>query len=235
MHYYQSQQQENFTTKAGKAHLRQLKQQAMAQVVNDAYVKQLARQNHVSVSTAEVNDEVALVRSQNRLGSNDQVFRSVLNEFWGWTVSDFQRELRQQLLQQKLTAKLNTQTEARANAALTQLKGGADFATVAGQASDDPSTKGNGGNYGIAIDESNRDIAPEVANQLFKLAPGQYSGIIQTSYGLEIVKVIDSDGSKVHAAHMQFNFKPISEYVKPVQDKNPSHQYIKTDLDTKNN
>lgn len=227
MHYYESQQHEDFSTKAGKAHLQQLKKQAMGQVVNDAYVKQLAAKNHVSVTTAEVNDEVALVRSQNRLGSNDQVFRSVLNEFWGWTVSDFQRELRQQLLQQKLTAKLNASTEARANAALAQLKGGADFGQVAGQVSDDASTKGNGGNYGIAIDQSNRDIAPEVANALFKLSPGQYSAVIQTSYGLEIVKVIDTDGNKVHAAHIQFNFQPISTYTKPLQAKKPAHYYIK--------
>lgn len=227
MHYYQSQQQEDFTTKAGKAHLRQLKQQAMAQVINDAYVKQLAAQNHVGVSTAEVNDEVALVRSQNRLGSNDQVFRSVLNEFWGWTVSDFERELRQQLLQQKLTAKLNTSTQARAQSALAQLKAGADFAKVAASYSDDASTKANGGNYGIAIDQSNRDIAPAVAQALFKLAPGHYSDIIQTSYGLEIVKVLDSDGSKVHAAHIEFNFQPISTFVKPLATKNPAHRYIK--------
>ncbi len=226
MHYYQSQQHEDFGTKAGKQHLAQLKHQALGQVISDAYVKQLAAKNRVSVSMAEVNDEVTLVRSQNRLGSNDQVFRSVLNEFWGWTVSDFQRELRQQLLTQKLTAKLNTDTDARAQAALAQLKAGADFGQLAAKSSDDASSKANSGNYGAAIDESNRDIAPEVANQLFKLAPGQYSAIISTSYGLEIVKVIDSDGHKVHAAHIQFNFQPIGSYLKPLEAKTAPHRFI---------
>jgi parvulin-like peptidyl-prolyl isomerase len=226
MHYYQSQQHENFSTKSGKQHLHQLQHIALNQVISDAYVKQLARQHHVGVSVAEVNDEVALVRSQNRLGSNDQVFRSVLNEFWGWTVSDFQRELRQQLLTQKLTAKLNTDTQAHAEAALSQLKGGTDFAKLATQVSDDASTKASGGNYGAAIDQANRDIAPEVSNELFKLGPGQYSNIISTSYGLEIVKVIDTDGHKVHAAHIEFNFQPISTYLKPLETKNPPHRYI---------
>jgi hypothetical protein len=172
---------------------------------------------------------VALVRSQNRLGSNDQVFRSVLSEFWGWTVDDFQRELRQQLLTQKVTAKLNTSAQDRANSALKSLNSGVDFATLAKQVSDDPSTKENGGDYGASIDKSNRDIAPQVANELFSLAPGKYSGIINAGYGLEIVKVISLDGDKVHGAHMVFNFEPIGKFIKPIEAKHPAHRYIKID------
>ena len=227
MHYYETQQHEDFSTKSGKQHLVQLKRQAMNQVINDAYTKQLAKRENVTVSTADVNDEVALVRSQNRLGSNDQVFRSVLNEFWGWTVRDFQRELRQQLLTQKVTAKLNTGAEERAQNALKALNAGADFATLAKQVSDDASTKANGGDYGASIDPSNRDIAPQVANQLFKLQVGKYSDIINAGYGLEIVKVLSVDGTKVHGAHIVFNFQPITTYVKPLATKNPPHRYIK--------
>lgn len=229
MHYYESQQHEDFGTTSGKKHLAQLKHQALDQVINDAYTKQLAKKHHVSVSIAEVNDEVALVRSQNRLGSNDQVFHSVLSEFWGWTVDDFQRELRQQLLTQKVTAELNTSAEARANSALKSLNSGVDFATLAKQVSEDASTKDNGGDYGISIDKSNRDISPQVANQLFKLAPGKYSGVVNAGYGLEIVKVISLDGAKVRGAHMVFNFEPINKYIKPLETKSPAHRYIKLD------
>jgi hypothetical protein len=83
MHYYQTQQQSDFSTKSGQAQLVRLKQQAMAQVIQDAYVKQLAGQYHVTVSDQTVNNEVALVRSENRLGGNDRTFREVLDEFWG--------------------------------------------------------------------------------------------------------------------------------------------------------
>src|SRR5947209_3354545 len=41
MHYYQTQQQATFKGRDGRAQLARLKQQAMAQVVQDAYVKQL--------------------------------------------------------------------------------------------------------------------------------------------------------------------------------------------------
>lgn len=229
IHYYQTQQKEDFSSSPGKKHLAQLRQQTLAQVINDAYVKQLATKNHVSVSSQEINNQVTLVRQQNRLGSSDQVFKDVLSEFWGWTVDDFKQELKQQLLAQKVVAKLDTATTQRAQAALNQLKGGADFATLAAQVSDDVSTKTNGGDYGISIAASTTDIAPQVANELFKLQPGQYSGIINTGYTLEIDKVLGLDGSKVHAAHIVFNFKNISAYVDPLKSTEKPHSYIKVD------
>lgn len=227
IHYYESQQHEDFGSKSGKQHLAVLKRQALDHVINDAYTKQLAKQQKVSISMAEVNDQVALVRSQNRLGSNDQVFRSVLSEFWGWTVRDFERELRQQLLTQKVTAKLNTSAEQKAQSALRSLGSGTDFATLAKQVSEDQSTKANGGDYGISIDQSNRDIAPQVSSALFKLQTGKYSDVINAGYGLEIVKVTAIEADKVRGAHITFNFEPIGTYIKPLSDKNPPSRYIK--------
>jgi parvulin-like peptidyl-prolyl isomerase len=226
MHYYETQQQVNFSDKSGKAQLTHFKQQALQQVIDNAYVKQLAAKNHVSVSGKQVDDEVALVRSQNRLGSNDTVFQDVLKQFWGWSVDDFKRELQQQLLAQAVVAKLDTGTQTRAQQALAQLKGGTDFATLAKQVSDDASTKANGGDYGFTIDKSNRDIAPQAVEALFKLKPGQYSDIINTGYSLEIEKVLDISGNKIHAAHIVFNFKDISTYTKPLEAQEKTHKYL---------
>ena len=169
---------------------------------------------------------MALVRQQNRLGSSDQVFRDVLSEFWGWSVTDFKRELKQQLLAQKVVAALDTATQSRAQTALTALNNGTDFAMLAKQISDDPSTKANGGEYGFPIDASNRDIAPQAVAELFKLQPGQLSGIIDTGYSLEIDKVIDIQGDKLHAAHVVFDFKTIDSYLNPLKSQQKPHDYI---------
>jgi len=228
MHYYryQAQPREDFSTGPGKRHLAQLRQQAMDKVLSDAYVKQLATKNHVSVSDQEVNAQVALVRQQNRLGSNDQVFKDVLSEFWGWTPDDFKRELKQQLLSQKVVAKLDTATSQRAQSALNQLNNGADFATLAKQVSDDTSTKANGGDYGIAIAQSTSDIAPQVTSELFKLQPGQHSGIINTGYALEIDKANSMDNGKIHASHIVFNFQNINTYTNPLKANQKPHKFI---------
>lgn len=228
MHYYVTQQNEDFSTTAGKKHLEQLKQQALAEVIQDAYVKQLASKSHVTVSSQQVQTEVSLVRQQNRLGSNDQVFRDVLSEFWGWTPSDFNHELQQQLLTQAVVAKLDTATNQRAENALSQLRHGTDFATLATAISDDTTTKANGGDYGIGITKSNGDIAPQVVNELFKLQAGQTSGIINTGYSLEIDKVTSNDGTTVHASHIVFNFLPITTYTAPLQKSEVPHYFIKT-------
>jgi parvulin-like peptidyl-prolyl isomerase len=227
VHYYQVQQKEDFSTKAGKKHLAKLEQDALNQVIQDAYIKQLASKNHVTVSDNEVTSEVNLVRSENRLGSSDQVFKNVLSEFWGWTVKDFQRELKQQLLSQKTVAALDIGTQTRAQNALTQVGAGADFAKLASTVSDDLSTKANGGDYGIQLDRTNHDIDPRVLDVLFKLKPGQSSTIINTGYALEIDKVIDVTGGKVHAAHIVFNFQNINQYVNPLKAKQKPHTYIR--------
>lgn len=227
MHYYKTQQQADFSGKEGQEQLDRLKKQALSQVVHDAYVKQLAQQHNVSVSNRAVDDQVALVRSQNRLGNNDRVFREVLNEFWGWSENDFKRELRQQLLQQVVVAKLDTATHAKAESAEDQLKNGTDFATLATQVSEDPTTKTNGGAYAEPLTPSSRELPPILTAEIFRLKAGETSKIINTGYTLDIAKVTEINGTNRRAAHIQFNFQDINTYIKPLQDKNPGRQFIK--------
>ncbi|MEO7364605.1 MAG: peptidylprolyl isomerase, partial [Candidatus Saccharimonadales bacterium] len=227
MHYYETQQQSDFATRDGKVQLKRLKQQALTQVTQDAYVKQLAEKNKVSVSQQSVDNQVSLVRSQNRLGSNDRVFKDVLNQFWGWSIDDFKRELRGELLQQAVVAKLDSATQTRADAALQQLKDGGDFAAIATASSEDPTTVAAGGQYPNAVTPTDRDIAPQVTAALFRLQPGQTSGLVSTGYTLEIVKVIDREGTSLHGAHIQFNYQPITTYTKPLAAKQKLHTLVK--------
>ncbi|HSX46261.1 MAG TPA: peptidylprolyl isomerase [Candidatus Saccharimonadia bacterium] len=227
MHYYQTQQQATFKGKDGRAQLARLKEQAMAQVLQDAYVKQLARQNHVSVSDQQVNDQITVLRNENRLGSSQQSLASTLNSYFGWRVSDLKRKVKQELLAQAVVAKLDTTTDARAQNALDQLQKGADFGQLAGQVSDDPVTKGNGGQYAAPIMINDADIPPSITAEVFKLKPGQVSGIINTGFTLEIIKTIDNNGTTAHAAHIQFTFVPITNFVTPLQKAHPTHEYIK--------
>lgn len=225
-HYYQTQQQVDFKSTAGKQQLDAFRKQALQQVVDNAYVKQLASKYHVGVSDQEVDDAVQLVRQQNRLGSSNQEFADVLKEFWGWSVDDFKRELKLQLLAQKIVATLDTGTKDRASSVLAQLQQGGDFATIAKQQSDDPITKPNSGEYGFLITNANRDLPPQIVDALFKLQPGQISGIINTGYTLEIVKVISIDNGNIRAAHISFNFKDINTYLKPLQAQEKTRLFI---------
>lgn len=226
IHYYQTQQQVNFNSQSGKQQLDQFRQQAIIEVMDDAYVDQLAQQNHVSVSDEQLNNEITLLQQQNRLGSNNKVFAAVLKDFWGWSISDFKRELKQQMLTQAVVSKLDTGAHQEAQSILKQLQGGANFATLAKQYSDDSSTNANGGAYGFAIDRANRDVAPQVVNVLFSLQTGQVSGIIDTGTGLEIVKVDSVSGNEVQASHIFIAFNSINTYINPLKTKEKPHIYI---------
>ncbi len=227
MHYHETQQKLNFDTEEGRADLEEFKKQAMQQVIDSAYVKHLADEHDVSVTNQEVDQEIVIVREQNRFGASDQVFEDVLRDFLGWSVNDFKRSLRQQLLARKVVSALDTQAHANAKAALAELNNGVDFADVAKRYSEDDATKDSGGDYGVAIDPANRDIPARVASTIFNQKAGQHSDIIDTGYTLEIVKTLSFEGDKARAASIKFILKDINEYLSPLRESNPPSRYLK--------
>jgi hypothetical protein len=226
MHYYQTLQQANFSTISGKTQLNNLKKQALNAAVEQTVVDGLAQDNNVSVTNSDINYQMNLVKSENRIGGSDQVFKQVLSQYWGWDESDFKRELKQQLLIQAVVSKLDTATHTRANNALNLLKHGTDFGTLASQVSDDASTKTSGGQYPNPITINDQQVPPIITQQLFMLDPNQISGIVNAGYTLEILKVIDKSGDQLHAAHIQFNFASISKFTNPVLKQHTYHVYI---------
>lgn len=225
-HYYETQQKVDFSSESGRRQLEAFRERALEGVINDAYVKQLAREHNVSVSEQEVNDQIEIVKAQNRIGDNPKVFEDVLREFWDWSVADFKRELKQQLLAQKVVSTLDTDTHAKAGEVLAQVKAGSDFAALAKTHSQDKNTAQGGGDYGVAITATNRDIPVQVVNQLFKMSPGQTSDIINTGSTLEIVKLTEMNGVEAKAAHISFPFKDIETYLKPLRDKEKPSRFI---------
>lgn len=226
VHYYESQLKLDFNSVAGKAQLDAFQKQALDKVISDTYIKKLAEKYKVSVSDKEIVDQIAVVREQNRLGSSDQVFEDVLRDYWGWSVEDFKRSLRSQLLTQKVVATLDTETKQRANNAIDELNAGADFGAVAKKYSDDTATKDAGGDFGI-VDRTNRDLTAQTTETLFSLKPGDYSGIINIGYSLEIVKNIEQvSTSKAHGAHILFNFKEVSGYLTDIKQQEKIRTFI---------
>ncbi|MGH7157755.1 MAG: peptidylprolyl isomerase [Candidatus Saccharimonadales bacterium] len=226
IHYYQTQQKVDFNGESGREQLADFRKNALQSVVNDAYTKQLAQTNNISVSDQEVRTQIDLLRSQNRLGSSDAVLEDVLKEFWGWTLDDFKWELKKQLLAQKVVSTLDTETHLRAQDVLTQLHNGADFATLATQYSNDENTKNNGGDYGFPIEQTNRVLPPQVVATLFNIQPGETSGIVETPLGLEILRVREVDGNRVRASHIFFAFKSIDSYIEPLRQQSKPLLFI---------
>ncbi len=228
MHYYQTQQKEDFNDPKTAGHLVQLRKDSLEKVINDAYVKQLADKNNITVSNREVDAQIALVKSQNRLGTSDQMLADVLRQFWDWSVTDFRRELKSQLLAQKVASQLDSASQAKARNALMMIQEGKDFAEVAAQMSEDESTKANGGKYAIEISQSNRDVPPQVVDALSRLQIGQVSEVVNTGYTLEIVKLLEVGAdNKYQAAHVSFRIEGVERHIKPLREESPPVRLIK--------
>ena len=231
MHYYETQQQVDFTTDTGKQQLKTYRPRALEQVITFAYVKDLAAQNNVRVTEQEVNDAIAVLRTQNQLAAGDDELEAVMQKFFGWSLGDLRRQLRDELLAQKVAAKLDTAAFSKAQNVVLQLKNGTDFAALAAQASDDANTKANGGQYtDAAISMKSQEVPPQVVRELGKLQPGAVSGIITTPTSFEVVKLLSKENGAYKAAHIQITFSPIESFVQPLQKKNPPKKFIKVEL-----
>lgn len=226
-HYYENQLKTDFDDNLFRPQLAAYKKQALDKVINDVYIRKLAKKYNVTATDKQLDDQIALLRAQNRLGSNDKVFEDVLQDFWGWSVSDFKRSLRDQILSQNLVAVLDLETNDRAKAALAELNGGADFAAIVTKYSDDKETIPNGGDIGI-IERTKRDITAHTVEALFKLQPGQHSDVLNIGYSLEIVKNIEfTEDNRIHGAHILFNFNDISKYLDDLKKQQKETRYIR--------
>lgn len=230
IHYYETQQGLSFETEAGRDQLASYKKRALDDVVNLAYIKQIASELDVRVSDDEINEQIRIAREQNRLGSSDDILEDVLRNYWNWSLADFRRSLENELLAQKVTRALDTQTEDRAREALAKIKSGADFAAVAKEYSQDDLTKESGGEFG-EVDASNRNVSQATVDTLLNLQQDQVSDVkvipYQTGYALEIVKNLEDKGESARGAHIIFMLKDINEELNNRKEEKPYRLYIK--------
>ena len=80
-------------------------------------------------------------------------------------------------------------SEEEAKAIITQLAGGADFATIAKEKSTDPSAKQNGGDLGYF---TAGDMVPEFSQAVFAMEKGESSKTpVKSQFGWHVIKVVD--------------------------------------------
>ncbi len=84
--------------------------------------------------------------------------------------------------------KASKEAEDKIKAVIARLKKGEDFAKVAGEVTEDPSGKANGGDLGYF---SKDQMVPEFSEAAFKLENGQISDPVKTQFGWHVIKVED--------------------------------------------
>ncbi|MGE0062304.1 MAG: peptidylprolyl isomerase [Xanthobacteraceae bacterium] len=82
--------------------------------------------------------------------------------------------------------KASKAAEDKIKAIIVRLNKGEDFAKLAGELTEDPSGKANGGDLGFFTKEQ---MVPEFATAAFEIAPGKISDPIKTQFGWHVLKV----------------------------------------------
>jgi parvulin-like peptidyl-prolyl isomerase len=227
MHYFETQQNVDFSSQSGKDQLAQLKATTMKTTLNNAYIKRIAKQKGIAVSNAEVDKQITLLKSQNRLGGDNKTFENVLKDYYGWSVNDFRGNYKNELLKYKVIQSLDPSVQKKANSALADIKSGKSFADVAKQYSDDQTTNNSGGKIGATISKSDRSVSAQVSEALFNLKPGETSGIVDLGYGLAIVKNDSQAGDKINASWVYIAYRDIDSYLNDYKDQQKARVYIK--------
>jgi peptidyl-prolyl cis-trans isomerase SurA len=74
-----------------------------------------------------------------------------------------------------------------------RLKQGEDFAMMAQNYSEDPTTTPNGGDLGFMGESALDKVSPELKKLVLSLQPGQMSPVIRTQSGFQILKMISKE------------------------------------------
>jgi parvulin-like peptidyl-prolyl isomerase len=195
----------NVNTPQGQAQFSQEKQLALDSMIDDLLIAQEAAKQGVTVTDAEV--EASLQEIINQIGSK-AAFEQLLQKS-GQTLDDARTVQKTQLLNNKMRDKvvgalqtveqvharhILVDSAAAAQALLTQIQGGADFAQIAQQSSRDTVTKANGGDLGWFA--RGTLVSKEVEDAAFALQPGQLSAVVQSAFGYHIIQMLERDPAR---------------------------------------
>lgn len=225
-HYFVNIEHVDFNNPQSRPQLEAQRKSTLQDTINRAYIRQIAHDKHLVVTDADIDKEIATLRSLNRLGSNDGALEDVIKSYYDWTLSDFRRSISDKLLAMKVLDSLDTTTKARANQAYQELVSGKSFEDVAKTYSDDTATKDKGGELPVLVEQQDRNLPSQLTETLYGMAVGNYSKPFSVGYGLEIVKKLEVKDGKVRGAHILFYYQNINVFLNTAKDKHPARVYL---------
>jgi len=225
--YYQNYDQEgvDIDSSEGDQLTRELKIQALEKIKLDAIARKLADENDIVISEEQITKQIDTLRNQGGIGDSDQALEEILRSSYNWGISDLRRTIRLQLIRQSLPRVLDTETVKSAEAAQKELNDGAKFAAIAEKYSDDQLTKEADGVIG-KISRTDAALPAEFIDAAFALDEGEISGIVESRFGLHIMRVNKIEGDEREVAHVLFQYFDIDEVLRGELKKSTVDDYI---------
>ncbi len=161
---------------------------------------------------AQVKSELLKQKLMNKLVSQVKISDGEVRDFYRSYQDSFPPQKKAiRISHILLTVEPSPETEAmvleRAKSVLQRLKEGSDFAQLAREYSDDPSSS-SGGELGW-FDRG--DMVPEFDRASFSLKVEEISNLVRTRFGYHIIQVEERKGDRVKARHILFSLRPSSQ------------------------
>jgi len=224
-HYLINQENVDFESPEGMNAMRNLKETSLQRIQENEIVRQIAAQNNVTVTDEEVEAQIQAIREAGGIGEDSQTLEDTLRDFYGWELSDLQRVVKDQLLKQKIVTVIDTDTRNTADAAYLAITDGTKtFEATVVEFSEDDLTKEKEGVIGV-VKRGSTDLPESLVNAAFALEDGEVSGIVQSKFGLHIVKRVSTKSEdEIEIAHVLIKWEEpqvfIDRYKETVEIKN---------------
>lgn len=205
-------------SEAGKALAAQLKDTVLDALIEQALIEQESARNGVSISEAQINDELAI--AQDRAGGAEkfQAWLATTGQTEGDTRELIWRELLTNAMRDRVLAQLPrtveyvrayhivVATEQEARQVLDKLQDGAKFTALAQTLSIDDGTRADGGDLGWFARNTGAVLWSEVEEAAFALQPGETSDVVKSPIGYHIIRVAEREMralTEADAAYLQ--------------------------------
>lgn len=225
IHYLEEQNNLNRDTVDGKKEIEYRKRQELDNALRDAYTRKLAKENDISVPDSDVSRFITNELDFKKV-SEAAYERTVLNNFYDWTMDDYRSVVRAELLKRKVSFAIDTAARQKADRVLAALRAeGADFAAIARAESDDEATKGSGGDSGSI---PRRNLDPNgIITAVAKLEPGQTTDLVYGSDGYYIAKLTKKDSQNVQFQFIKIALTEFDKRFKAAREADTLREYIK--------
>ena len=208
VHYLTNQENVDFEKPEGKELMKSLKENSLVRVQENEVIRQLANQNGIKVTEEEIDASIQSIRDSGGINDDSRTLEDTLRDFYGWDLDDLRRVIKGQLLKEKLPYILDTVSKEAASSVYEQiLSGEKTFEVAAKEFSEDELTKDKDGVIGT-VNAEDTDLPKELLDTSFALKDGEVSGVIETSFGLHIVKRVStiSEG-EIKISHILFKWE----------------------------
>ncbi|NTW61140.1 hypothetical protein HGB24_00440 [Candidatus Saccharibacteria bacterium] len=224
VHYLEQKEQVSLKTADGKRQVSYIKQQSMGDAIADAYAEKLASQMKISVNDEEVEAFIKAQRQSSDGETSEQTYFTVIQDFYGWSPSEYRHVVMRKLLRQKVAFAVDDASSRAINNIHTDVANGS---TNFKQYVDSLTTNSSKTiSYGVSgwVPSNNQDGGLAMAAS--KMTKNQVSGVIKSTLGdgYYVIRLLDTKDGKVSYEYILVSLSTFNQRLSSV--KNKTFEYI---------